>query len=438
MTSTTTSIRFTEFQADQIIKDLQRIGNDNLLREVDKQVAASAHQQKRRITLSDSDWAELYAALDSTERYGHSSRRTINNSINFEPTEQLQQPIQKPTPQPRMNITEQSIRETLASKFIKTDELAEVLYLGYKTQKNVFLYGRGGHGKSVIIEEFIKMIDPTGQETFIQACGEGMTEEKLFGGLNMKRLNEDGVIEYNVEDSFMNKKYVILEEMLDARKSTLLSLKDVLTSGWFRQGSQQFKIRTEMVIVLTNRTKQEVSDDNSIKALMERFPLEMKVEWDSYGREDYRKMFNKVLGQDFNEICEVIEDINNSGSFISPRTAIHLAECYQVSAEKAFKYIGIDPHIITEIEERLREARMRAENVNKIERIGHRVTLAIHKLEGASAVSEAKSEMLAAEQFIEQLKQIKVHPSYEELYKEVYALAAGIKGTATDKIMQLI
>lgn len=248
------------------------------------------------------------------------------------------------------------LKDTLRSKFVKVDEVAQILQIGYTTKKNVFLYGRGGHAKSEILMEFLKYIDPEGEESFVQACGEGLTEEKLFGGMNLGKFQKTGEIEYLVENSFMNKKYVVFEELLDSRMNVLLSLKDILTSGIFRQGSQQFKIKTQFIVCLTNRTKQEVSEDNSIKALLERFPLEMKVEWDSYTAKDYSEMFSKVLHNNFTEVATICETINDTGDFVSPRTAIHMAQVYETTkALENLKYFGATTDIIAKIEKANKE-----------------------------------------------------------------------------------
>lgn len=240
-----------------------------------------------------------------------------------------------------------ALKDVLAKKFVFIDDVAEILEIGKGTNKNVFLYGRGGHAKSEIISEVLKFIDPKGEESFVQACGEGLSEEKLFGGMNLAKFQKTGEIEYLVENSFMNKKYVVFEELLDSRINVLLSLKDILTSGMFRQGHQQFKIKTEFVICLTNRTKQEVSEDNSVKALLERFPLEQKVEWDRYESQDYQLMFSKVLGNSFYEVGDLCQCINETGDFVSPRTAIHMAQVYKHTQDiSSLKFFGASAEII--------------------------------------------------------------------------------------------
>lgn len=248
------------------------------------------------------------------------------------------------------------LKNKLNEKFVYVDEVAEILEIGFLTGKNVFLYGKGGHAKSEIIQEFLKYVDEEGIESFIQACGEGLTEDKLFGGINMKKFQKTGEIEHLVENSFMNKKYVVFEELLDSRMNVLLSLKDILTSGIFRQGKQQFKIRTEFIICLTNRTKQEVSEDNSIKALLERFPLEIKVEWPSYQKADYEGMFRKVLKKSYTDVAQICHLINESGDFVSPRTAIHMAQVFEVTNDLChLKYFGATSDIIDKIERARKE-----------------------------------------------------------------------------------
>lgn len=263
-------------------------------------------------------------------------------------------------------VTQDQVRSALSKKFIKSEKVADALFLAYSTQKNVFLYGRGGHAKSEMTEEFLSLVDPKGQLSFVQSCGEGMTEEKLFGGINLQKFNDTGEIEYLVERSFMNYEVVVFEELLDSRMNVLLSLKDILTSGKFRQGSQTFDIKTKMVIVNTNRTKQEVAEDNSIRALMERFPIEMKVEWDSYHSADYEQMYRKVLGKPYRELASTVAGIVASGHFISPRQAIHMANCYDVYKFDSLEFIGLPQSIQKDVREKIEEEKIISQLIDSV------------------------------------------------------------------------
>lgn len=243
-------------------------------------------------------------------------------------------------------ITELGTRNALNKKFIKCDDFARVLWMGYTENKNVIFWGPGGHAKSEMAKEFF---DAFKIPVFIQALGDGTTEDNLLGGLNMKVFKDEGKIEYLVENSFMNHEYVIFEELLDCPSQVLLRLKDILTSGVFRNGTQQFPIKTKYIVCLTNRSREEVSEDRSVLALMERFPLELHVIWDSYEAKDYVQMFRKVLGKDYSMLAEAIAKCNK-GSFISPRTAIHAAHIFALTGFRGLANIaGFNPDIIKDL-----------------------------------------------------------------------------------------
>jgi hypothetical protein len=59
---------------------------------------------------------------------------------------------------------------------------------------------------------------------------------------------------------------------------------------------------------------------------MERFPLEVKVEWENYNRDTYNHLFRTVLGKEFNELAYLIEKLAINGVIVSPRTAIKAAK----------------------------------------------------------------------------------------------------------------
>lgn len=246
----------------------------------------------------------------------------------------------------------------VGEKFIFCEDMVDILFAGVESGKNVILWGRGGHGKSEVTELVLKHLHEKNilkEEPFVQAFGDGLTEEKLFGGMNIKKYKEEGVIEYLPENSFMNFEVVVFEEIFDAPSSVLLSLKDIMTSGKFRQGTEVFDVKTKLIIGLTNKSKKEFSEkDESLKALAERFPLTLNVEWKHYKKTNFIKLFKTVLGQDkynankskLSELANIIDMNNASGNtFVSPRTAVAAAELFLMG--KKLEYISeIDPDIL--------------------------------------------------------------------------------------------
>lgn len=240
----------------------------------------------------------------------------------------------------------------LTKNFIFSEKIEEVLDLGFLLEKNVVLYGPGGHAKSAMVEEYFAAHKI---ETFTKCVGQGTKIEDLFGGIDMKVLTEHGRIEYLVENSFMAHETVVIEEIFDMPLSVLEQLKDVLMSGIFRNGNQIYKLKTKFIVGLTNKSKDEIADDDSIKAATERFPLDLRVAWDSYGAKAYNLMFKKVTGNSMEKLSMIVEEANKY-TFISPRTAIVAASVFKEKGFEGLQFVqGFDNVVLEKIRERYNE-----------------------------------------------------------------------------------
>lgn len=239
-------------------------------------------------------------------------------------------------------VTENEIIQSssiLTEKYVYMNKTISILDVGFKTNKNVILYGSGGHGKSEITIDFFSEhnINP-----YVITMGTGMTTDRLFGGLDIPTFEKTGKIEYLVNNSFMNHEYVIFEEMLDAPDFILEQLKDILSSKTFRNGTQVFPIKTKFIVCCTNRTRDEFSKNMSLKALMERFPLELNVVWDNYTEITYGKLLESRFG--LGEVDPIIpfllQEYTKNGITISPRVAINAYEIYQQCGPEALTFIA--------------------------------------------------------------------------------------------------
>ena len=238
------------------------------------------------------------------------------------------------------NAETKSVKKNpVGEKFVFMDKTVNILNVGFMTGKNVVLFGPGGHGKSEITLDFLKSkgIDP-----FIQTMGTGMTTDRLFGGLDIPTFETTGKIEYLVHNSFMNHEYVIFEELFDAPDFILEQLKDILSSGVFRNGTQIFPINTKFIICCTNRTRDEFSKNMSLKALMERFPLELNVIWDNYTEITYNKLLESKFGE--GEVDPVIpyllQEYAKNNIVISPRVAVTAYQVYDECGPESLAFIA--------------------------------------------------------------------------------------------------
>lgn len=236
--------------------------------------------------------------------------------------------------------------------FVHADDVREAVSLTLVSGKHLILFGPGGHAKSEMITNVTRSL--AGATTFVQSFGEGMDEARLYGGLDLPALEAgaEARIQYRPEHSFLAADIAVFEELFDSPASVLLSLKDTLTSGALRNGAQQFAMQTSCIVSATNRSPQEVADlGPAAGALIERFPLQLEVNWPSYEAADYLAMFRSVAGNcggasvlvpwgdvvalrelarrvripDSVEgiLAEVIAGAVSAGHFISPRTAMH-------------------------------------------------------------------------------------------------------------------
>jgi hypothetical protein len=220
------------------------------------------------------------------------------------------------------------------------EEIARVLALAFAGKKNLIVFGPAGHGKSEMVQAVISGLG-IAEETFFQFFGEGMDESRLFGGLNFRKLEEEKVLEYYPEKSFLNYRVAVFEELFDAPASVLLALKDVLTARELRNGAQRFRMKTQLIICLTNKEPGEISElGPAAHALVERFPLQLNLKWKDYSAKSYLSMFEKVAqrigGPILNGfkgiLAEIVAKATAEGQFISPRTAMHAYQVCQAAA----------------------------------------------------------------------------------------------------------
>ena len=232
------------------------------------------------------------------------------------------------------------IRSALASEFIYSDDIARAVALAVGSGKNLLLWGPAGHGKSEMIQRALSVVADD-SEIFVQSFGEGMDEATLWGGLDFAALEADKVLRYHPEASFLSSKIAVFEELFDAPASVLLALKDTLTAKKLRKGAQQFPMATRVVVALTNKDPGEISDlGPAAHALIERFPLQLRVAWSSYAATDYVELFRKVSprlpGADLNGhaaiLAEMLAKVGEKGEPTSPRSAVHAVGVVKTAA----------------------------------------------------------------------------------------------------------
>lgn len=293
----------------------------------------------------------------------------------------------------------QKIKTALGKKFIHSDKVSQILSLAFAGNKNCLLWGPAGHAKSMMTEEAVNALGLS-QDCFVQSFGEGMDESRLWGGIHYGKLEaenvEDRAIEYHAERSFLNYKVAVFEELFDAPSIVLLALKDTLTAKCLRNGAQQFPMKTQCIIALTNHDPLEISKMGAAEhALVERFPLQLKVEWEQYDGDAYTELFKKVKGNVNKELrgrlAFIIERAISEGSVISPRSAIHAIETLLIAKKQGLSeremyhslaYVpGFEP-ILDSIDKEIKEAEERRRALENLDKVTQLITKEVNILSG--------------------------------------------------------
>lgn len=247
---------------------------------------------------------------------------------------------------------------TLGTRYVKANDIMEAISLALVAKMNLILFGPGGHAKSEIASEVANMVERASSGVIM--FGEGMTEDKLWGGINLNKLNdpEDKRIEYYLEKSFLSWDIAVFEEIFDAPVNVLMALKYVLTSGEYRSGWQHHPMKTFSIIAATNREPHEIANMGpSAQALIERF-IQLRVVWEDYSNRDFAELFHVVENRakyptmtiedlrDYQRkasevfvpsevkhtLAEIIGSATTKGINISPRTAVMCLKLIRASA----------------------------------------------------------------------------------------------------------
>lgn len=241
----------------------------------------------------------------------------------------------------------------MRSKLYNFDDASKAIAYAFNAGENILLTGPGGYGKSeaaVFFANYLREREVVKDEhPFVMSFGQGTTQEQILGGIDMKKFQNEGDIIYLLMNSFANYEVVILEELFDAFPGVLLILKDILQAKEVRMGNQRFPLKTKIVIACTNRSHEEVIEDASTEALLQRFAFTYNVVWDSWTYSDYSaalKLYNPS-SVELEFVSHVAEEISKGEYKLSPRQAAKgLRSALKNGMESLMFMYGFDKGIV--------------------------------------------------------------------------------------------
>lgn len=226
-------------------------------------------------------------------------------------------------------MTYETFSQEIARSFTQSSVTAKLLYTAITTNRNLLLHGPGGYGKSEIVSKALELLKKTSR---IIPCDAYMDPSVFTGATDIIALRDRGVISKTTNGVvFLEEGVVVMEEGLDAPPAALLSLRDTLQRRYFCCNGVCHAIGTTSVIICTNVNPLKWASDESRRATLNRFQLNLKVEWTSHEAADYEEMltlrgFSSSISK---TVSQLVVAGNSAGKAINPRTAVSIASLFQ-------------------------------------------------------------------------------------------------------------
>lgn len=254
-----------------------------------------------------------------------------------------------------MKLTRNEFLDAMTAQFIYAEKPASAMYDALATNKNLILYGPGGHGKSDMAEAAIKLaMDPDKfyEEVYIASCSQQMDATPFVGYLNVPEFKLGRRVQVLTDTVFLSKQYAILEEGFDAPDDLLLSLKDGLQRGYICVNGKCEKNKLQTLVICTNIDPTAwAGSENTRKALLGRFVFRLEVSWPSYTSKDYEKMF-ALRGKSDLVVAEMAQICVDNKFPLSPRDAMNMHAVYNAQGFEALNsFMGMPEPVFQKLKD---------------------------------------------------------------------------------------
>jgi len=163
------------------------------------------------------------------------------------------------------------LKDELDKYVVGNEDVKTAVITGLLTGFPTLLIGDPGTAKTYTIEILSKMIDGVKpEELFIVLAHEAMTPEDIFGNVNLKKLREEGVLEYITEGFLPSAKLVFIDEIFKSNKVLAESLFRAINEKKFRNGSKEISLPWLAFFSASNEVRVNTQAD---RAFLDRFKI---------------------------------------------------------------------------------------------------------------------------------------------------------------------
>ena len=185
--------------------------------------------------------------------------------------QEQEQNVKVSSPSADVSTIAKRLKDELDKYVIGNEDVKTAVITGLLTGFPTLLIGDPGTAKTYTIEILSKMIAGIKpEELFIVLAHEAMTPEDIFGNVNLKKLREEGVLEYITEGFLPSAKLVFIDEIFKSNKVLAESLFRAINEKKFRNGSKEISLPWIAFYSASNEVRVNTQAD---RAFLDRFKI---------------------------------------------------------------------------------------------------------------------------------------------------------------------
>jgi MoxR-like ATPase len=185
--------------------------------------------------------------------------------------QEQEQNTEVPSPSVDVSAIAMRLKDELDKYVVGNEDVKTAAITGLLTGFPTLLIGDPGTAKTYTIEILSKMIAGIKpEELFIVLAHEAMTPEDIFGNVNLKKLREEGVLEYITEGFLPSAKLIFIDEIFKSNKVLAESLFRAINEKKFRNGSKEISLPWIAFYSASNEIRVNTQAD---RAFLDRFKI---------------------------------------------------------------------------------------------------------------------------------------------------------------------
>jgi len=158
----------------------------------------------------------------------------------------------------------------LKRRFVRRDEVVDLIALAVVAGEHLFLHGPPGTAKSALIRQFASAVRGRYFEYLLTRFSE---PNEIFGPIDLARLRE-GTVATVTTGMLPEAEFVFLDELFNANSAILNNLLSVLNERVYRRGAEVHALPLLSLFSASNH----LPEDEALRALFDRFLLRCHVD----------------------------------------------------------------------------------------------------------------------------------------------------------------